>query len=65
MSELERTNVYLPVIYKQTLAEQGINLSDFVREAMRREFKRRKMKVEKLSEIKPGPRAASADNKEQ
>lgn len=52
--ELEPTNIRLPVAYKRAIQEREISLSDFVREAMRREFKRRKISVEKLPEIKPG-----------
>src|SRR5687768_17162746 len=52
--ELERINVFVPASYKQAIKENGLNLSDFVREAMRREFKRRGIKVEKPPEIKPG-----------
>ena len=53
-ADLERTNVYLPTVYKDAVREAGENLSDFIRDAMRREFKRRKIRVEKLPEIKAG-----------
>lgn len=44
--DLERTNLHIPTAYKQAVREMGENLADFVREAMRREFKRRKVKVD-------------------
>lgn len=56
--DLERTNLHIPTAYKQAVRDAGEDLAGFVREAMRREFKRRKIQVEKLPEIKPGrPRA--------
>ena len=53
-TDLVRTNIYLPTAYKRAVGETGESLSDFVREAMRREFKRRKIEVENLPEIRAG-----------
>lgn len=54
MTENERTNVFLPTAYKQAVFERKLNLSAFVREAMRREFRRLKIQVDEPGEIKPG-----------
>lgn len=53
-AELESTNIRLPVTYKRAVAEAGINLSDLVRRAIRRELKRRGIKVEEPPKIKRG-----------
>ena len=62
MPETERTNLYLPAPWKRKLRDLGEPLGEFVREAMRREFRRRKIEVERMDDIKPGrPRVNEED----
>lgn len=51
----ERTNLHIPKAYKDLLRERGINLAEFVREAMLREFKRRKIPCEAVEVLRGQP----------
>lgn len=65
--ELDNTDLYsarirLPSVWREVLKAQGIDVSEFARDAMEREFKRRKIDVPAVPEIKPGrPRTNNSD----
>lgn len=54
MSDLHLLRVKIPQSWPAVIEAHGLSLSEFTREAMRREFKRLGIKAEKLPEIQRG-----------
>lgn len=61
MADLVRVYLNIPAEWRDAIPED-VKFSDFAREALRREFKRRKIDVPELPEIKAGrPWPATSD----